>query len=90
MINSDCAFLTDGQGLKKAATGRQQVEKAAGKQGHLQKHLTLITPVGILAQPFVFECVLSIITVWGEGKAKQLRIVNRKWSTCALTASRKG
>lgn len=42
---------------------RQQVEEAAGKQRHLQEHLTLITPVGILAQPFVFRCVLNIIIV---------------------------
>lgn len=39
------------------------MEKAAGKRSHLQEHLTLITPVGILAQLFAFKCVLSIITV---------------------------
>lgn len=89
MMNSGCTFLTDGHGIKKAATKRQQVEEAAGEQCHLQEHLTLITPVGILAQPFVFECVLSIITVREEGKEK-LRTVNRKWSTRAATAREKG
>lgn len=50
------------------------MEEAAGKQCHLQEHLTLITPVGILAQPFVFKCVLNIITVRSEGREKKLRI----------------
>lgn len=50
------------------------MEEAAGKQCHLQEHLTLITPVGILAQPFVFKCVLNIITVRSEGRENKLRI----------------
>lgn len=78
-MNPGCAFSTDGQALRrqprKAAGG-----EAVGEQCHLQEHLTLITPVGILAQPFVFKCVLSVITVRRGGKEKQLRVVNRKWS----------
>ena len=50
--------------------------------------MTLITPVGILAQPFVFKCVLNIITVRREGKEK-LRLVNRKWSTCTVRTRKK-
>ena len=68
---------------------RQQVEEAAGKQCHLQEHLTLITPVGILDQPFVFKCVLNIITARREGKEKKPNIVNRKWSICPVRARKK-
>lgn len=69
---------------------RQQVEKTAGKQSHLLEHLTLITPVGILTQPFVTKCVLTVITMQGEGKGKELRITNKKWITGRVTASKLG
>lgn len=67
---------------------RQQVEEAAGKRCHLQEHLTLITPVGILAQPFVFKCVLNIITVRREGK--EAENCKWKWSTCTVRTRKKG
>lgn len=66
------------------------MEEAAGEHCHLQEHLTLITPVGILAQPFVFRCVPNIIAVRIEGKEKKPRIVNRKWSAGAVRTRRKG
>lgn len=64
--------------------------EAAGKQCYLQEHLTLITPVEILTQPFVFRCDLHVITGRRGGKGKELRNGNRKWSTCAVRTGKEG
>lgn len=69
---------------------RQQVEEAAGKRCHLQEHLTLITPVGILAQPFVFRCVLNITALRSEGKEKEVGNCTRKGSPCAVRTRNTG
>lgn len=66
------------------------MEKTAGKQSHLLEHLTLITPVGVLTQPFVIKGILTRITMQGEGKGRKLRILNKKWVTCTVTASKLG
>lgn len=66
------------------------MEKTAGKQSHLLEHLTLITPVGILPQPFVIKGIFTIIVMQGERKGRKLMVLNKKWITYPVTASKLG
>lgn len=66
------------------------MEKTAGKQSHLLEHLTLIIPVGILTQPVVIKGIFTIIVMQGEPKGRKLMILNKKWITCPVTASKLG